>query len=325
MPVERLSRDFKDISMSFQVNPLNNDLISIKNETAIARSVRNLIFTLPGERFFNENLGSRVSQTLFENMDEISASVIKDEITNTINNYEPRVDLISVDVSPNYDNNELQNFLLNEAFNNDDSIEEPLNLDKVKSQENKYKKKESKIKMKNENRKKISKALKVIFEDGNRFRNLPDKFKKDKEIVYAAIHIDSVVLKFADESLKKDKPFILQVVGLWSDVLKYADISLRKDESVVLKAAKNWSSALKFADQSLKKDKTVVTQAVKQNGNALEFADLSLKKDESIALMAVKQDRGALRFVHESLKKYIEEKMLSIFEKRLIINRKKFN
>lgn len=106
MPVERLSRGFKDISMSFQVNPLNSDLISIKNETAIARSVRNLIFTLPGERFFNENLGSRVSQTLFENMDEISASVIKDEITNTINNYEPRVDLISVDVSPNYDNNE---------------------------------------------------------------------------------------------------------------------------------------------------------------------------------------------------------------------------
>ena len=106
MTVERLSRGFKDISMSFQVNPLNNDLISIKNETAIARSVRNLIFTLPGERFFNENLGSRVSQTLFENMDEISASVIKDEITNTINNYEPRVDLISVDVSPNYDNNE---------------------------------------------------------------------------------------------------------------------------------------------------------------------------------------------------------------------------
>ena len=106
MPVERLSRGFKDISFAFQVNPLNNDLISIKNETAIARSVRNLIFTLPGERFFNENLGSRVSQTLFENMDEISASVIKDEITNTINNYEPRVDLIDVNVEPNYDNNE---------------------------------------------------------------------------------------------------------------------------------------------------------------------------------------------------------------------------
>ena len=106
MPVERLSRGFKDISMSFQVNPLNNDLISIKNETAIARSVRNLIFTLPGERFFNENLGSKLSRALFENIDDISASIIQDEVTNTINNYEPRVDLISVDVSPNYDNNE---------------------------------------------------------------------------------------------------------------------------------------------------------------------------------------------------------------------------
>jgi len=106
MPVERLSKGFKDLSMSFQVNPLNNDLISITNETAIARSVRNLIFTLPGERFFNQNLGSRVSKVLFENMDEISASVIKDEIENTIRNYEPRVDLISVDVSPDYDNNE---------------------------------------------------------------------------------------------------------------------------------------------------------------------------------------------------------------------------
>jgi phage baseplate assembly protein W len=106
MPSERLSRGFKDISLSFQVNPLNYDLIATKNETAIARSVRNLILTQPGERFFNQNLGSNVSRTLFENLDQISASVIKDEIENTINNYEPRVDLIDVIVDPNYDNNE---------------------------------------------------------------------------------------------------------------------------------------------------------------------------------------------------------------------------
>ena len=106
MPIERVSRGFRDISMSFQTNPLNNDLILLKNETAIARSIRNLVFTLPGERFFNEDLGSKVSKVLFENMDEISASIIKDEIENTINNYEPRVDLISVNVSPNYDENE---------------------------------------------------------------------------------------------------------------------------------------------------------------------------------------------------------------------------
>jgi len=106
MPVQRVSKEFKDLSMSFQINPLNSDMIAIKNETAIARSVRNLVFTLPGERFFNENLGSRVSRSLFENIDDISASIIRDEIENTINNYEPRVELIDVKVAANYDNNE---------------------------------------------------------------------------------------------------------------------------------------------------------------------------------------------------------------------------
>ena len=105
MPVERVSKAFKDVSMSFQINPINSDLIALKNETAIARSIRNLIFTLPGERFFNQNLGSQISRSLFENIDEISASVIKDEISNTINNYEPRVRLLNVIVSPDYDNN----------------------------------------------------------------------------------------------------------------------------------------------------------------------------------------------------------------------------
>ena len=55
MPLERVSRGFKDISGSFSFNPLNNDLIALKNENAIARSVRNIVFTLPGEKFFNEN------------------------------------------------------------------------------------------------------------------------------------------------------------------------------------------------------------------------------------------------------------------------------
>jgi phage baseplate assembly protein W len=103
VPIERVSKNFKDISSSFQVSPLNFDLIAIKNETAIARSVRNLVFTLPGERFFNENLGSRISNSLFENLDDVSATIIKDQIENTIQNYEPRVDLISVEVLPNYE------------------------------------------------------------------------------------------------------------------------------------------------------------------------------------------------------------------------------
>jgi len=104
MPLERVSQGFKDISMTFQSNPLNSDLIALKNETAISRSIRNIVFTLPGEKFFNENFGSRVGRSLFENVDEISASIIRDEIRNSINNYEPRVQLIEVQTIPDYDN-----------------------------------------------------------------------------------------------------------------------------------------------------------------------------------------------------------------------------
>lgn len=104
MPLERVSQGFKDISMSFQTNPLNGDLIALKNESAISRSVRNIVFTLLGEKFFNQNFGSRVSRTLFENVDEISASIINDEIRNSINNYEPRVLLLDVQTYPDYDN-----------------------------------------------------------------------------------------------------------------------------------------------------------------------------------------------------------------------------
>ncbi len=104
MPLERISRGFKDISMSFQYNPLNNDLIALKNETAISRSVRNIVFTLPGEKFFDSNFGSRISNSLFENVDEISASIIRDEIRNSITNYEPRVELLDVQTTPDYDN-----------------------------------------------------------------------------------------------------------------------------------------------------------------------------------------------------------------------------
>jgi phage baseplate assembly protein W len=106
MPIERVSKSFKDMSLSLHVNPLTYDLIDLKNETAIARSLRNLVFTLPGERFFNQNLGSKVSQSLFENIDDVSASILQDEIKNTIENYEPRVELIGVDVNPNYDDYE---------------------------------------------------------------------------------------------------------------------------------------------------------------------------------------------------------------------------
>ena len=105
MPLERVSPGFKDVSMTFQANPLNFDLIGLKNENAIARSVRNIVFTLPGEKFFDEEFGSRISATLFENIDDISATIIVDEITQSIERYEPRVELINVEAFPDFDNN----------------------------------------------------------------------------------------------------------------------------------------------------------------------------------------------------------------------------
>ena len=103
MPVQRISKTFKDVSASFKVNPLTNDLIAIKNETAIARSLRNLVLTTPGERFFNENLGSEVNNLLFENVDDITAMSVRTEIINVIENYEPRVTLLNVSVDADMD------------------------------------------------------------------------------------------------------------------------------------------------------------------------------------------------------------------------------
>ena len=106
MPLQRVSQGFKDISMSFQSNPLNNDLIGLKNENAIDRSVKNIVFTVPGEKFFNENFGSEITASLFENVNDITAAAIEDQIRLSIENYEPRVELISVEAIPDYDNNQ---------------------------------------------------------------------------------------------------------------------------------------------------------------------------------------------------------------------------
>ena len=105
MPLERISQGFKDVSMSFQTNPLNNDLIALKNETAISRSLRNIVLTTPGEKFFNERFGSRVSESLFENVDSITANIIEGEIRTSITNYEPRVRLLNVQAIADQDNN----------------------------------------------------------------------------------------------------------------------------------------------------------------------------------------------------------------------------
>ena len=107
MPQQRVKRKFKDISMSFETNPLNDDLVSLSDTSAIARSIRNIVFTSPGEKFFNPDFGSRISESLFENVDDVSALAIEDEIKSSIINFEPRVNLLNTNVVPNPDDNEM--------------------------------------------------------------------------------------------------------------------------------------------------------------------------------------------------------------------------
>ena len=106
MPAQRVSKSFKDISMSFKFNPLSGDLITLKNENAIARAVRNIVSTTPGEKLFDPDFGSSVGEILFENVDDITAVSIQDEIRSSLTNYEPRVEIINVNVDANFDENQ---------------------------------------------------------------------------------------------------------------------------------------------------------------------------------------------------------------------------
>ena len=108
MAVQRISRSFKDISLSFVPHPVTKDLPILKNESAISRSIRNLVQTIPTERFFNSLLGSDVRSSLFEFVDYGTASVVQNQIETTIQNYEPRVENVRVDVDPRPDDNSFE-------------------------------------------------------------------------------------------------------------------------------------------------------------------------------------------------------------------------
>ena len=102
---QRVSRSFKDISLSFDPHPVTKDLPVLRNERAITRSVRNLVQTIPGERFFNPILGSGVRRLLFDFVDIATADSIEEEILTTISNFETRVTNVQVQVDPRPDLN----------------------------------------------------------------------------------------------------------------------------------------------------------------------------------------------------------------------------
>ena len=108
MAIEGISRAFKDINLSFNAHPITKDITVLKNENAIKRSVRNIVNTIPRERFFNPELGSDVRSSLFNFVDYGTASVIQKQIQIAIENFEPRVDNLQVNVFPRPDSNEFE-------------------------------------------------------------------------------------------------------------------------------------------------------------------------------------------------------------------------
>ena len=108
MAYRRVSKAFKDISLSFSPHPVTKDLPILKNESAIRRSVRNIVETIPTEKFFNPDFGSDVYKSLFDFVDFGTANIIQDQIKTAINNFEPRVENVRVEVDPSEDENEFE-------------------------------------------------------------------------------------------------------------------------------------------------------------------------------------------------------------------------
>ena len=107
MAITRKSRAFKDISLSFSPHPVTKDLPVLLNERAVIRSVRNLVETIPTERFFDSDLGTDIRASLFENFNATTVTIIEDQVRSTVRTYEPRVDDIGVEVDGLPDRNAL--------------------------------------------------------------------------------------------------------------------------------------------------------------------------------------------------------------------------
>ena len=108
MTIKRISRAFKDISLSFIPHPITNDLPILKNESAIKRSVRNIVQTIPTEKFFNSLFGSDVYASLFEFVDFGTAATIQSQIEISLDNFEPRIENVEVEVNPQPDDNSFE-------------------------------------------------------------------------------------------------------------------------------------------------------------------------------------------------------------------------
>ena len=108
MAIQRKSRAFKDISLSFTPHPVTKDLPILANERAIVRSVRNLVETIPTERYFNSLIGTDIRDSLFENFERSTVTIIEDQVREVLANFEPRVSDVGVQVDARPDDNEFE-------------------------------------------------------------------------------------------------------------------------------------------------------------------------------------------------------------------------
>ena len=147
-------------------------------------------------------------------------------------------------------------------------------------------------------------ALKLVQKSGYELENLPEEFKKDKDIVLEAVKQNGRALEYAVGSLKKDKEIVLEAVKSSGRSFDYVDESLKKDKDIILEAVKQYhEDALKHIGVDLKKDKKFILELVKNNGQHLKFADKSLKKDKEIVDAAIEQDESAIQYADKSFKK----------------------
>lgn len=138
-------------------------------------------------------------------------------------------------------------------------------------------------------------------------------FRNDKEVILKAIANNGTALQYASVALKRDKEIVLAAVRSNGLALRYADDNLKKDKEVVIAAIKNNGYSIKYAHQKLKQDRSIVEMAVTNNGRAISFVTEKYRKDKNLNLTAIKNDRNAILLIDESLRKD-KEFMLSVIK-----------
>jgi phage baseplate assembly protein W len=123
---------YSDFTIGFDIHPTKKDLVRVLNEGAVKRAIRNLLLTNRGERFFRPQVGSRIRSYLFEPMTPFTAVGLRQEIEETINNYEPRVQLINVAVDPLYDQNAYNVKLTFYILNKPDPVSYNVALERIR-------------------------------------------------------------------------------------------------------------------------------------------------------------------------------------------------